>query len=319
LVALALAVPAVAAGCDAGPATNASLGIGPPVHVISANISASMQLPANGTIELAFDRLLLPESITRQTFVMAITPPPIPSYDPITRIVSITPLTPLVVGQTYELEIASPQSSTDLSGLRAIDGATIDPSESVIDFQVSAPTAQTTLATIDFCTSVLPILGTCSGTMCHGGYLPAEGLELTTGAFVASTAIGRVAHEANTGPMAQPQTPGLAFGEDMPIIDPGSGGAGDPGDSWLLYKLLLAEVPPASPQAGPFDVQWQPLSDGERAILGNYVTGREMPYPATPSSTVSYGLSTADMETISLWIAQGATIPAACAGSGPGG
>jgi hypothetical protein len=304
----------LAASCDPGPATDASTGVGPPIHVIATNVSGQM-LPANGTIEIAFDRLLLPESISRQTFVTAITPPPLTSYDPVTRIVSITPLAPLVPGQTYEVQIASPQSATDLNGLRAIDGATLDPNDpkqGVIDFMVSAPTTQTSIATIDFCASVQPILGSCSGNNCHGGYLPADGLELTTNAFVQSTAIGRVAHGSNSGPSALPQTPGLRFGQDMPIIDPGVGGAGDPGDSWLIYKLLLAEVPAGSPMAGPFPVQWQPLSDAERTVLGNYVTGREMPYPATPSATVSAGLSTEQMETLSVWIAQGATVPASC-------
>jgi hypothetical protein len=32
----------------------------------------------------------------------------------------------------------------------------------------------------------------------------------------------------------------------MPIVDPGNGGAGNPGDSWLLYKMLMA-VPGPDP------------------------------------------------------------------------
>lgn len=299
-----------------------SKGVGPPVHVIATNLTTGNTLPANWVIELAFDRLLLPASVTRQTFVSNINPPPLIAYDPVTRIVSITPQAPLVVGQTYEIQIASPQSDTDLDGLRAIDGALIDPKSAALAFQATAtdPNAQRA-AMLSYCTSVQPIFGNCTGSTCHGGgagggadILPADGLELTTEAFVASTAIGRVAHEANDGPQAQPQPPGLTFGEDMPIIDPGENGAGDPGDSWLLYKLLLA-IPPTSNQAVPlYPIAWTPLSDSERAVLANYVPGREMPYPSEPGlmPEAGAGLSTQDMETLSLWIAQGAQFQGAC-------
>jgi hypothetical protein len=33
----------------------------------------------------------------------------------------------------------------------------------------------------------------------------------------------------------------------MPLIDPGSGGAGNPGNSWLLYKLLMAQPSGGAP------------------------------------------------------------------------
>ncbi len=260
---------------------------------------------------------------------MGITPPPVPVYDPVTRIVTIKPLTPLVPGQIYEVEIKTPTSPTDPDGLRAIDGATLDandPSKGLIAFTAGPPSTTPTppIQPLNFCVSVQPILvGTCSGNSCHGGYLPAAGLELTSGALLSSTAIGRVAHGSNTGPSAAPEAPGLTFGLDMPIVDPGIGGAGDPADSYLIYKVLLAHVPAGSPPAAPSPVQWQPLSDSERAILGNYVNGREMPYPGTPSPAVSDGLSTQQIETLSVWIAQGAGVSDACdstsTGSADGG
>jgi hypothetical protein len=311
----ALAALVAFTGCDPGPAGDASTGIGPPIHLVSANVSGSQSLPANGTIQLEFDRLLLPVSITRQTFVTTINPPPLPSYDPVTRIVSITPLAPLVPGQTYEIEIAAPQSPTDLNGLRAIDGATIDPKSAVIAFQASAPATQPPpIAKIDYCQSIQPILGTCGLSICHSGNLPAAGLNLSSAPYITATAIGRVAHGSNTGPSALPQAPGLSFAEDMPIIDPGTGGAGDPAHSWLIYKVLLGKGLVDIPDAGPGSVQWTPLSDSERAILGNYVDGREMPYPASPAATTLSGLSSEQMETLSLWIAQGASL--VCAPSG---
>jgi hypothetical protein len=368
------------------------------VHVVASNISSS-QLPANGSIQLAFDRLLLPSSITRQTFILQNnTLTPGVAYDPVSRVVTITPSDPLTPGQTYSLGIGSPQSATDPYGLRAIDGATLDPkSPSLFEFQVVAAGAPPTPApTMDFCNDVFtPALQTCGGTGCHGSAFPAAGLLLTTAAGVAQTAIGRVARGANTGPHATVQPPGLVFGVDMPLIDPGSGAGGNPADSWLLYKMLMA-LPAAAPasscdagaaasppssqgdagDAGPttdatalgdaadaastadgsltlvdgggvdggsagdaseaadagldsaapaatppttgapanvcgvYSVGWQPLSSTERTALASLVPGREMPYPTNPDSGPGPGVSVDELERISLWIAQGATVPA---------
>jgi hypothetical protein len=129
-----------------------------------------------------------------------------------------------------------------------------------------------------------------------------------------------VSQESNNGPNAAPAPPGLQFGLDMPIVDPGSGGIGDPGNSWLLYKVLLA-APSSGPSVAPFP-GWQPLSDGERAVLGQFLPGREMPFPTAgdsgiplPSPSLADGLTTQQMQTLSQWIAQGAVVPPNCAAS----
>jgi hypothetical protein len=223
------------------------------VHLVAANVSSTQQLPANGIIQLAFDRLLLPSCITRQTFVLEMnTITPTVAYDPVARVVTITPpASALTPGQTYTIGIASPQNAGDPNGLRAIDGAMLDPgSPAIIDFQVTSATSTSppTPPTIDFCNDVFTTFSTCTGSGCHGSTLPAAGLLLTTAEGVTQTAIGRVAHGSNTGPRAAAQPPSLLFGEDMPIIDPGNGGAGNPGDSWLLYKMLMA-VPGPDPIA----------------------------------------------------------------------
>jgi hypothetical protein len=308
-------------GCDAGPETDASKGVGPPIQVVSSDVSGSHPLPADQSIHLSFDRLLLPESISRQSFLLSGSTP-VPSYDPITRIVTLTPIAPLVVGQTYTLEIATPQSATDLTGLRAIDGATIDPKSSVIAFQAAAAIGTVSgLPLVDFCNDVTPILVNCTQATCHSGSLPPAGLDLSAADRVLATAIGRVAEGSNQGPSAQAQAPGLRFGLDMPIVDPGTAGSGDPANSWLIYKLLLAKwMPGSASMAGPFPVAWVPLSDGERAILASYVSGREMPFP-TPARTDTgvSPLSVSQMETMSRWIAEGAIVPSACAASSSGG
>jgi hypothetical protein len=309
------------------------------VNLVARNVSLGQPLPANGSIELAFDRLLLPSSVVRQTFVLtdlaggSLQPHPI--YDPVTRVVTITPLgdLPLVVQHTYRLAIVTPQGPTDPFGLRAIDGATLAPtSPSVIEFPVVAATgtSQPAPPAVDFCGEVWPVLsGKCTGSGCHGGGAsaftgeasPAAGLLLDTPAHIAATAIGRVAHGANTGPRSVAEAPGLRFGVDMPIVDPGSGGpAGNPGDSWMMYKLLLA-VPQAAPGAGASDagvadayagLGWRPLSDTERATLSNFVLGREMPFPPAPDAGAKTALTLDELERVSLWIAEGAPIPGQC-------
>jgi hypothetical protein len=397
----AVAVFVLSLGCDAGTQQNQAPFVPPPasVHIIASNVSGG-SLPANGSIQLAFDRLLLPASITRQTFVLSgNNPTPNIAYDPVTRVVTITPLQPLTPGQTYELGIASPQNAVDMIGLRAIDGATLAAgSPNQFSFLAAATsTAPPVLPMVDFCADVYqPVFMTCNGNGCHGTTHPAEGLYLGSPQGVADTAIGRVAHGSNTGPRALPEPPSLLFPEDMPLIDPGNNGVGNPGDSYLLYKLLMAHAsgsgpscdagamtmpadagatmtpidagadadatigPDASSEAGTIEaggdgvadapsdgstegalptasdagadaaaeaaaaapppppgsgnnyaVCWQPLSPGERATLANLVQGREMPYPTVWDALPAPGLSIQQLENVSLWIEQGASIPPA--------
>jgi hypothetical protein len=226
-----------------------------------------------GAIEMAFDRLLSPARVFRQAFVLAdlqgnpVSPPPAVAYDPVTRVVTLTPGAPLDGGQTYRVFLLSPQNDADPLGLRAIDGATLDPSSPAsIELTVSPGTPGGADAgaavgpagpTASFCTDVLPLLTTrCGSAVCHGGTpLPAsaEGLRLDSPAGVSATAIGRVAQESNTGPTAAPLAPTLTFGVNMPIVDPGpaSSGTGNPSNSWMMYKLLMA-VPPTC-AGGPAD------------------------------------------------------------------
>jgi hypothetical protein len=370
------------------------------VHLVAANVSKDQPLPANGSIQLAFDRLLLPSCITRQTFILQMNRlTPTVAYDPVSRVVTITPLAPLIPEQKYEIDIASPQSKSDVNGLRSIDGATLAAGTTNRIAFLAAPstTSPQVPPTVDFCTDVFtPVFSTCNGKGCHGGTLPAEGLLLSKTDGVAQTAIGRVAHGSNTGPRALAQPASLLFGEDMPLIDPGSLGTGDPGNSWLLYKLLMAQPPAGAPScdagaamatadAGPVDatveasggtdaraetgaetgvesgvmeaggdaladgsaegaaaadagdagedagadaasampppptgvtnvsnayaVCWQPITSSERAALAALIPGREMPYPTTWDASLATGVSIDSLERISLWIAQGASVP----------
>jgi hypothetical protein len=229
--------------------------------MISANIGPNQSLPANGQIVLAFDRLLQPTSITRQTFVLTnaagtVAYTPTLRYDPVARVVTITPLPDasqkLVSGQSYELIIQGPQSPGDMNGLRAIDGATLVHSPQRIAFSVTDPTPTPPPAiTIDFCRDIFPITSVkCSLPICHGGTFPAEGLMLDPPSGIPATAVGRVSQESNTGPRAVATPPTLLFGEDMPILDANGNTNGNPGNSWLMYKILLSTPTPEPVDAG---------------------------------------------------------------------
>jgi hypothetical protein len=253
----------LASGCDQGKERVEPAGGGlplVPVTLVNANIGMNTPLPANQPIQLQFDRLLQPLSITRQTFVLLTADGrgdfmPNVAYDPVSRIVTVTPLSDvgqtLTSGQSYELVIETPQGGTDVNGLRAIDGALLGaPSTRVIPFNVIDPTPNPPVqVTIDFCRDIdIPILQPqCSLSTCHGAAaavpMTAAALVLDPPSYIAETAINQVAHTSNTGSRAVAAAPSLLFGQDMPIID----GTGNPGNSWLMYKLLLS-IPGPEPK-----------------------------------------------------------------------
>ena len=307
-VAAAATLGALSAGCDAGKARDVAYGVGAPVHIAGANVSETQPLVVTQPIEIAFDRLLAPSCITRQTFVLQDLSGNFievaPAYDPVARVVRLclTDSPDLQADQTYRLTLVAPQNAEDTNGVHAIDGAGLDPGTSpVIEFQVvsgpvyTGPDACVGQPAVDFCGQVLPIFANkCSGGSCHSGSYPAAGLLMTTAAGIQATAIARAAQGDSTGDIAKAEPPGRGFAVDMPIIDPTA-----PSDSWLTYKLLLAP-PPATGATDAGDdggatgatgdryptlsPAWTPLSDDERATLANYVLGREMPYPVDPGA-----------------------------------
>jgi hypothetical protein len=293
---IALAVSS--ASCDQGKVHDEAPAAGPAVHLLGANVVGGLLEPSD-RIEVSFDRLLLPLSITRQTFILGelvgdqfLGLTPTIRYDPVARVVTVTPLPEQAFDpeQTYRLTIASPAGPTDVNGLRAIDGATLSAtSPSSVTFRVAMDAGTSAPPPApppppDFCTAVLPLfVSRCSGSGCHGGSstLPAAGLRLTDPQGVLTTAIGQVAEGSNTGPLAgNGQAPTLAFARDMPIIDPGpetlltmAGSVvdaaaaatpltgGNPSHSWLTYKLLMA-VPPACSTGSPCSDGGLPGADG---------------------------------------------------------
>jgi hypothetical protein len=319
--------------------------------MVASNAGTNTPLPANQPIELAFDRLLLPITVTRQSFILfdkaasSIAVTFSIAYDPVARVVTMTPLQALTEGHNYELDIVSELDPENPNGLHAIDGATMDPkSPQSVTFAVTAASTTPPVTCngiagpcIDFCNDIIPILSTCSGSgVCHNGVLfehksaIAAGLALTGGGdypaaqLILATAINRLSIEANMGPLSEPGPPSFDFPQDMPIIDTTTltdpndpanvapMGSGDPGNSYLIYKTLMAETgalpATATPLPNVYSVAWAPLADDERQTLASLIPGREMPLASTVTDTVNTGLAVDSLERLSLWIAQGAPL-----------
>lgn len=352
------------AACDQGKQHDQQT-VGPPVHIVGANVGPQRALPADGKIQIAFDRLLLPSTVIRQSFILADANnnalEPIVTYDPITRVVTLSNPNAaggawLTVGLSYKVVFEVAKTGDDQSGVRAIDRATLDPaSAGELGFPVSAATGVIgTDPAVKFCTDVLPIFsarcatsGACHqspGTIPDATWLkspalqeqfpdkqsrPAAGLILDSSGGIAGTSIGRVAQGSNTGARAGiAEPPGALFGVDMPIVDPGN-----PSNSWLMYKLLLAPEQPAADETnGPLTnatcatktptLQPPPqvtpapsaISDDERTRLSDYVLGNQMPYPPNPGSSatdisnLTQDLTHDELERVRAWIAQGAPV-----------
>lgn len=137
------------------------------------------------------------------------------------------------------------------------------------------------------------ILATCALGGCHRGGSDrargaAMGLDLSTPEAIFRTAIGKVAHQAQVGEHAeQAESAPSRFGRAMPLID-----AANPGNSYLLYKLLIAPVY-AESELGP-------STDELERLRASFVVGLPMPpaggQPVPPDALVA----------LSEWIAAGA-------------
>lgn len=344
-MALGLLAAISIAGCDAGQQGDQLIVVGPAIALVPfdpdggslTTVSSTQAFPADQPIVLQFNRLLNPNSVTRQSIVLQSSSQtsladPVVAYDPVLMTVTLSnPMDGmpwLVAGLSYQIAFPVPANKNDINGLQAIDDATFA-TPTTIAFTAGPGLGSTSAApTMNFCVDILPIFtANCTGSICHSSQTsgslptPAAGLILDNSEGVALTAIGQVAIGSNTGASAGvSESPGVVFGVDMPVIDPGTNGTGDPANSWLLYKVLLAapspptdagaifQCNPAQTQNG-FDqssVSPAAMSD-ERALLSNFILGNQMPYPTVPSSPQE-GLTVQELERLRLWIAQGAPL-----------
>lgn len=315
--------------------------------MLAANVGGDTPLPQDGVIQITFDRYLNPLTANRQGVTLVDElgnipgGPPIVEYDPVTRVVTISNPSPgapwLQVGVIYKVEFPIATDEAGSFGLRAIDDATIDPATKPLTFQAAPPTGiSPTPPTIDFCADVFPIFaatrastnevkGACTAVACHAsGQSAAQGLVLETPDGIRATTIGVEAVEATTAALSTPLPPQAAFPTGMPLVDPG-----DPGDSYLLYKLLLPDsngVPSASGTSVPYTA-CRPItapfyygpgagfaSADEQARLAEHVVGRRMPWGDWNAQAHAFGtgggtpLTLDEIERIRLWIQEGAEI-----------
>ncbi|AKT41649.1 hypothetical protein [Chondromyces crocatus] len=268
-----------------------------------------------------------------------------PTYNPVEREVIYRQRPdqpPLAPGQKYRL-IAFRPSDEDASGFRAFDDAPLQATRQ-FDFSVlpeSPPGAtQERLPQSDFycrrdpaclaqCTDdacrqqctlwgsgVEPYLRRCSsGAGCHASPDTAgSGLSLLNSDLIQRTAIGKTAHQTQTGEHAdEPEFSPRRFGRAMPIIDPQN-----PGNSYLLYKLLIG--PNAIDHTLDPDDAMQ--LEGELARLHtSVVVGLPMPPQRTPSfwlhdpnlpdvdpASIVPRVDGGDIDIITAWIILGAPI-----------
>jgi len=305
-------------------------------------VGPSTTLPEDGVIAVTFDRYLNPSTVNRQGIALRdefgnAPDSPLVDYDPVTRVVRFSNPNPgqpwLTVGVPYELQFPIATDDAASFGLRAIDGATIDPTQPSIGFTIAPPSGNPPQdPTIDFCNDVFPIFaahrpgsalsGLCASASCHASGAAPQGLALDYGGAIQTTAIGVEAVETSTSSASTPSSPEPAFPTGMPIIDPGN-----PGDSYLLYKLLLPGDGPTAQKpfaytlacgatpTPPFDYGPSPelATSDEASRLAGHVLGARMPWGDPDDAGASFHfpgtqLSIDDLERIRLWITQGANV-----------
>jgi hypothetical protein len=153
----------------------------------------------------------------------------------------------------------------------------------------------------------------CAFAGCHGPGAQsgasslAMGLDLSSPSGLSATALGVTAHQTQVGEGAeQGETSPLRFGRAMPIIDPGN-----PGNSYLLYKVLIHPLNHPRPDGE----LWPALGAELERLRDAFVSGLPMPAPSASSSPSGLSsddpdgtLSAAHARAIAAWIASGAVL-----------
>jgi hypothetical protein len=310
-----LALVAGLFACDAGPKDKV-LVAGPPLSVVGGNVrltAAKDTLPRTDAapdapvvderegLVLTFNRYLKPSSVVRQSFLVRdlrgrVVSPPLVTYDPLRLSVTISRPNGLDAwleeGEYYTVTLGVPAQDEELGGFRAIDNAPLtSPLQGFFRAKSALGVARAS-EPADFCVDIQPIFrARCSS--CHDGGTARLGLRLTTNEGEEATARGIVSGLSARGREAQqPSPPSLVFGADMPRVDPGS-----PGNSFLVYKLLVGREPPGA------------LS-GEGTRLAEFIGGA--PMPADGMGGVDARLTDGEIAKVERWIELGAKVPAAC-------
>lgn len=278
-------------------------------------------VPINTSITLRFDRYLRASTAVRQSISVYTGRPEnsvgllLPEYDAVERVVVYRLTQALEPRTLYTVELGSAQDSASY-GFQAFDGAPLEASDVPLKFNfytrqsVQQPPV-VPLEPIPTCDRILEILNEagCTTVGCHGGKALSMGLALDTADALNETAIRRVARQTELGAVyGVPLEDPARFGLQMPVIDPGQ-----PGNSYLLYKILqneqsfwMAEDDPglcSSRYTVGLGPQCVPPSHSERARLREwFVRGAPMP----PDDAT---LFRPEVREIQRFIAAGASCP----------
>jgi hypothetical protein len=338
----------------------------PPLHLVSSypkdgegldctpGSGSACGVPRNAAIELRFDRFLLHSTAVRQSVALYTQRPEtqvflLPDYDVVERVVRFRPREPLEPNVLYTVKLTLPTESAPF-GFRAFDGGPLEAGSVPLSFTflTSAELLPGALPCQPSCQAIATRLGAsgCTRHGCHNAEgdpsqcprgealdhnrecvgVPRMGLDLRAPEGLISTAIDQVAHQTETGP-----TGGIAFvsptrmGIQMPLID-----GGRPGNSYLLYKLLLRPanlnaLPDASLtddererrvrctpayRSAPPDGQGIAADETERNRLREwFVRGEGMPLVSREGDPSTSPVTLDFLHELQRWIALGAPCP----------
>ncbi|EYF07408.1 Hypothetical protein CAP_0161 [Chondromyces apiculatus DSM 436] len=244
-------------------------------------------------------------------------------------------------GQKYRIAVLAPSSDEDLGGFRAFDQAplerTVQIDVSVLDQDPPGVRDELLPGADLYCRRDPACLGQCDDDACRQAcalwgfgvqpYLQAcaagggchanpefagAGLSLASSDLIRLTAIGKVAHQTQTGEhAADPDLSPRRFGRAMPIIDPQN-----PGNSYLLYKMLIG---PNALEPTLSTAEGSDLAGERERLHASVVVGMPMPPQSTPSfwlhdpgdpeaapGSVVPRIDGGDIDLITAWILHGA-------------
>jgi hypothetical protein len=205
-------------------------------------------VPTNTDIVFRFDRYLRPATAVRQSVDVYTGSPNVwagvllPEYDVVERTVVYRLTQALEPGTLYTVRLRAPSEESSF-GFQAFDGAPLEEGEAPLQFNFFTRRSATgvpgvPLEPVPSCTRIAELFrdAGCTAANCHGGSAPPMGLALDSMEQL-ERAVGRVARQAELGAaVGQPLRNPRRFGLQMPLLDPGQ-----PGNSYLFYKLLLSE------------------------------------------------------------------------------
>jgi hypothetical protein len=274
-------------------------------------------VPLDQTIRVQFDRWLAPVAAIRQsvcirpfgaTIDACLGGDVAPEYDPVDRVAVWRP-GPLAPDVRYSIEIRAPKDRDDPFGIRAFDGAPLDETLT-FGFTTahaagasSEPRRDGSWCGEPTCAGCTPpardVLRGCATAGCHDA-----AARLRLDGDRAGVWVGRPAWPtARLGDPRLVHRDGAHFGIAMPWID-----ATSPGNSWLLYALLVggdlsATAPSATARVAPW-IAW-----GELVHPARGETDRLREVIVIDPDVHRGRVTVDDARTVGAWIASGAATP----------